>query len=159
MNEDYIDLIRSLVWDLHRRYNIDWEELFAEATLIYLIKVDKYDESRGVKKSTWIYTCIKNRLLNFIKEEQRNTFMELSEVDLDAYSENPILFFELLDYLSEESKLIVDMVLETPHKYIVPKRKMARGLVVKNLISSGWAVARSWGAVRRLRDELVSFYK
>lgn len=156
MDEEHLDLIRSLVWKLHEVSGIDWDELFAEASLVYFIKLKRYEKKKAVgKKSTWLFTCIRNRLLNFIQEEMDNSFLRLEGLESELPTIDQVPFFEFFDSLSEDSKIIVDMILKEPHIYLSLPSKMARGLVVKNLIEEmGWIIDRSWKGVRQLRNEV-----
>ncbi len=156
MDEEHLNLIRSLVWKLHKASGIDWDELFAEASLAYFVKLERYDGKKAIgKKSTWLFTCIRNRLLNFIQKENDNSFLQLEGLESEFLIIEQIPFFELFDALSEDSKIIVNMILKEPHIYLSLPSKMARGLVVRNLIEEmGWIVDRSWKGVRRLKNEI-----
>ena len=156
MDEEHLNLIRSLVWNLHKASGIDWDELFAEASLAYFVKLERYYEKKGIgKKSTMLITYISNKLLNFIQKENDNSFLQLEGLESEFLIIEQIPFFELFDALSEDSKIIVNMILKEPHIYLSLPSKMARGLVVRNLIEEmGWIVDRSWKGVRRLKNEI-----
>ena len=82
MDEKHLNLIYSIVWEIHKRSGIDWDELFAEASLTYFVKMKKYEKARG-SKVTWIFTCIRNRLQNFVQQEYNNSFLSIEYESVD----------------------------------------------------------------------------
>ena len=156
MKDKHLNLIRRIVWEAHKQSGVDWDELFAEATLTYYIKLERYNEALTTgKQTTFLWMCIRRRLLNFIAKEGKHICLpDLTEYESSKQS-NPTPFFEFFDTLSEDSKIIVNMVLDDPHEYLSVPSKMARGLVVQNLINDkGWIVSRSWEGIRSLRNEI-----
>lgn len=62
MNEHYKkyqNLLRDRAWYYSKKYNFDYQELLAEANLIYVETLKKYNSEKG-KFSTYLYSCLKN---------------------------------------------------------------------------------------------------
>jgi RNA polymerase sigma factor (sigma-70 family) len=119
-----IDLIRKIAWYFHKRTGIDWDDLFQEAALIYLEKLEDYDPSKG-KLSTYMWHVISSHLKNFIKRWNKYyTPLVKGEQEFDFDSIPSTLPFE-----SEEFKHLIRQ----------PKRTL-----IKRLRMHGWSFIRIW---------------
>lgn len=132
---EHIDLIRKLAWKFHNSTGIDWQELFSEATLGYCIALKSYKADKG-KFSTYLYSCVRNQLIAFVyKEQKNNKFFSVEDFE---FPRTQTVFFELYDSLSREAKMIANIILKSPHKYLSLSPSKARRKVEKDLIRRGW---------------------
>lgn len=156
MEKYELNLIRKVARSFHNTTGYDWEELFAEAAIGYAESLQTYDPKKGSKHTTWAYKCMQNRLIVFLKKEKQNKFISRDEswMDFPIY-QTP--FFEIFDSLSDDSKIIAQMVLDDPHSYLEVPARMARGLIVNTLITKNkWTWKRVWSAFRIIKVELVN---
>ncbi len=151
-------LIRKIAWSFHKTTEVDWDELFAQASMLYWLSLSAYDAKRkGGKKTTFIYQFIQNELINFLKKEKRHYMINIpfDELTMDvSFFQTP--FFELFDALSPDSQLIAEMILSDPVSYAKLPGKMARGLVVKNLKKEkDWTYTKCWDSLNNIKLELM----
>ncbi len=65
-----IDLVRKIVWSFHSTTQLDWDDLFQEASLAYLEALRTHDPKKG-KITTYLWCVISNTLKNYIRREAR----------------------------------------------------------------------------------------
>jgi DNA-directed RNA polymerase specialized sigma24 family protein len=150
----HVNLVRHLAWSFHRSTGIEWKELFSEACVIYFEVVGFRDAEKGAE-TTWLYRCIQNRLINFCKKEQR--FQNPTGID-DWYVNTTDVFQELFHpelKLSEDTKAVIEMVLQDHLRYALPPQK-AIVLIRRDLqLKKKWTGPRAWTAMRNLAFELL----
>lgn len=152
--EKHINLIRHIAWQFHRRTGIEWQELFSQACLAYCECLKSYKKDKGAK-TTWVYTAMKNDLINFCKREHRNQY----PTGVDDWFEDSLIpmyeFFEQEMNLSEDTKEIIQMVREEPERYKGTPREVV-GLIRNDLrVHKSWAWQRIWKGMSNLRVELT----
>lgn len=116
----YLNLVRQITWSFHRTTRIDWEELFGEACLAYCEALQSYQPEKS-RESTWIFTCIETRLINFCKMERQHKNPVGIEDWCSINSSTPSYeFFEeqFSIFLSDDVQWIIRMVLRTQERYI-----------------------------------------
>jgi hypothetical protein len=157
IKEAHLLLIKKLAWSFHRTTGIEWNELFAQASLLYWMARLEYNskKNKGAKKTTFIYKFIQNELIHFLRKEKRYEQNHIQDDTIDiSFYQTP--FFELFDALSPDSQSIVEMILNDPTEYAKLPGKMARGLVVKNLKKTkDWSYSRCWESLASIRLELM----
>ena len=156
-----VNLVRSIAWSFHRSTGIDWKELFSEATAAYFTGLKFHEERHGMKlhnpekggKTTWIYQWIRGEMINFCKREQRFRRPEGIE---DWYTNSSDVFNEVFpstEHLSNDTKEIVEMVLQDPIRYAMPPRK-AIGKIRQDLREiKKWSWPRVEAGMKNLRLE------
>jgi len=160
----HVNLIRSIAWSFHRSTGIDWKELFSEATAAYFQGLKFHRERHGIElhdpkkggETTWIYQWVTSEMINFCKKEQKCKYVKgiddwvLTTTFPDPFQEiNPPLL-----NLSQDTREIVQMVLQDPHRYALPPRK-AIGQIRKDLREiKKWSWTRIETGMRNLRSEL-----
>ena len=153
----YLNLVRHIAWSFHRTTGIDWEELFGEASLAYCEALQSYHSEKS-RESTWIFHCVRNRLITFCKEEAKNECLPgvrnwngttIPTPDYEFFEDR----FDGLN-LSEDVKWIIRMVLRNPQRYAINSRK-AMGIIGRDLRNrKGWTYHRIWNGMKNLRVEL-----
>ena len=158
---EHLNLVRKIAWSFHRTNSgVDWNELFAEATLGYLEAVRQYDADKNNMISPYYYKCITARLIEFLKKERRSKNIMMYGASpwghQNCYHNSYIPFFEFFEELCDDSQTIAKIVLDDPHTFLEVPSKMARGLVAKKLINElEWTVERTRLGIKKLKSELV----
>ena len=136
-----INLIRKLAWNFyHRTVDIEYDDLFQEATLTYYEALPLYDESKGAL-STYMFHCIKNHLGNYCTNEQKHS--------AKGYQEN-------LETKTRENFLTSGY---TEENFLIPKYTGLMREVVEMIINDpeedyNYGPKKCWGIiVRKLREE------
>lgn len=57
----------------------DEDDLMQEAALVFLRSVSDYDESKGAKFRTFLYTCVRSHMLNLLKRSKSKKTVSLYE--------------------------------------------------------------------------------
>jgi len=83
IKKDSLNLIRKIAWSFYNTTGIDWQELFSQASLAYCEAISSYNPKKG-KITTYLWSCMKSELLNFIKEENkyRSSLCPLNDIDM-----------------------------------------------------------------------------
>ena len=140
---DYINLIHAVAWHFAEKSVIDYQDLFSEASLAYCESIRKFEPHRGVKFSTFIWRCMRNHLVNYIKRETnlRNKYIDIegkeqdnmdfnfeiicldNQSEYDAFMNSPenfegiTPFKEAISEWPEEAQIIVALVLRAPEHF------------------------------------------
>lgn len=128
-------LIYSIAWGFTNGNPQLFEELHSEATLAYLEAEQKYDPTKGVLFTTYIWQCMRNRLIDFTKKE--NQYFPTDEFPEIGYETVP--FFEIYDSLSDRAKQVVDHILKHMENYNDLTPWQVRGKIGKELMDLGWS--------------------
>lgn len=162
MIEQDLNLIRKIVWSYTKTIpGLEFDDLFSEACIIYLLAEKRYDPSRG-KKSTFMWHSIKNKLNILIgKETKKKTEMLYEHPESDYYDdpETQLLANEkwqlLMSALSPEAREICQLIIEEPDIYLPLHRpKLCRGIIRKTLLSRGWSYSKIWDSFTELKEAL-----
>jgi len=169
LTETYIDvenLIYDIVWKFIRKRGGDFEELAAEANLLYVLAFDSYNESKGAF-STWIHFCVWKGLLNFIKQTRQENrygvaFCGLDEGEGQVLGKKscPFSLSEMLEEISEDSKTLISLVFAPPEA--ITKRELEKGLspcktrvyLKGYLYTLGWTSKQIRTSFREIREIL-----
>jgi len=91
INDEHLQIIRQIAFKLHKKYNLDVEDLCSEGTLQYLLKKDKIVVKETAKFNTCLWIVVWNSLLNYIKKEMQVRFIIPIEdiIDLSEYPPTP----------------------------------------------------------------------
>ena len=144
-----INLIRKIAWSFSNTTGIDYEDLFSEAAVSYYEALNDYDKDKG-KLSVWCWLRMKNNLINYIQKEYNEQSIDIEE-NLPVYTQQPDLFFELLDEFDKKANYIVNKILDNPHKYLANAPKLARGILRDELRNEGWKWVDIWNTFRNIK--------
>ena len=115
---DMQNLIYKIVWRFKNRYGGEFEQLLAQANLLFVLAYDSHNKNKA-GFSTWIHHCLITGLLDFkklINQENKYTrilqFSTINHLQESSYQQS--YFFELLDELGEDSKQIIKLILNPP---------------------------------------------
>jgi len=86
---EHLKIIRKISWNLHLQTGHDQEDLFSEGCLQYLLKWKKFDEKRGIKFSTFLWSAIYRTLLNYIRDCSK-IVLEVQEKEIIPSKKNSL---------------------------------------------------------------------
>jgi len=157
---NYLNLVRKIAWSFHRTTGVDWRELFSEGCEAYYRVLHSHDFDKS-KEMTWVYNCVTNQIINFLKEEDKYKNKEIREVDFDwlhPVIDTPDYFPEECDLsfddydLSKDVKVILRMVFKNIPRY---SKKAALSQIRKDLREiREWSHPRINTSMKALRNEL-----
>ena len=104
MFDKYVRLIRKTAGDYAKKYKLPYEDVEAQAFLIYCETLEKYDVSKGVQFITYLYSCLKS-LGDYCKVELKKNGSEgvsVFDVEVDEKTEN----LQVKDFLAVASKML-----------------------------------------------------
>ena len=106
--EHLVNSHMKLIISIARKYAStmhDIDDLISVGKVSLVNNISKYDSSKGVKFSTFIYPCIKNAILSYIqKESKHDNTISIDEPLLDSDDE-----ITIEDTLSSQDKDIKDI--------------------------------------------------
>ena len=129
--DKHINLLRKLAWSFHDSTGIEWDDLFQEAALAYLESLENYDPEKG-QISTYLWHCVSSRLKDYTFKERKwqNPLCDLSEAKGKVVS-----YTSFWDYIPEELKEVVELIIKQPEVFDqlepVDARRMVRALLFK----------------------------
>lgn len=169
--QQYEKLLHKIAWSFHRSTGIDRDELFSEACLAFVEKIESYDPSRGAQ-STYITTVVSNALRDYMQSEYKHDHDEFIDLDssfsdveqsdaleasyaLDARMEQTLMLKQNMARLSTVAYKVSWLVTNHPAVLGITDTESdtkARGKVIKHLRDTEklpWAQVRS--TMRELR--------
>ncbi|MBS3776755.1 MAG: hypothetical protein KGY70_16275 [Bacteroidales bacterium] len=155
IRKQHLNLIRKIAWSFHNTTGLDWDDLFGEASLGYCEAVNSYNPGKGAKLTTWIYSCVQKKLINYCKYENRvNHNISLQDMPKDVLID-PIPYVELEVSMPKAVREIADIVLQTPHLYLSLPRTMARPLIAEKMMRyNNWTWSETQKAIKRMENLL-----
>lgn len=162
IRKSHLPMIAKIAWSFQKTTGLDFQELHSEAQLAYCEAVNSFNSDKGVKLSTWIYTCIQHHLINYIKQEmmigsRNQKFNPDVEYDLVVYNDAR---FNDLDIVLSTAKPDVYRLLNIVlvNKEIAQmKPKFARGEICRILREEdGWKWQRIWLAMRKTKEFILN---
>jgi len=183
MDERELNLIRKLTWSFYKSsftLTLDFDELFSEACVAYLEGEKQFIENDKTKKSTFLWTVMKNHLTDYINKEIRirngiidfnpkTSFKEQKSLDIadipeptdylpSRYksTEAEVIANEEWEFIkskmSPEAKAILQLILTNKDLYLeTDKPKLCRGKIKQALRDSGWKYQSIWNGFRELK--------
>lgn len=133
-----IDLIRKIAWSFYNTTGVDWDELFAEASLAYAKGLESYDPSRG-RITTHMWYKISNHLKDYLKQEMRDNGHIKYVPEYEEIFTTPVPFFESL---SNDAREIANIILRTPVRFGELNRKQVRERIKHLMANRGWSDTR-----------------
>ena len=151
-----LNLIRKIAWDFNRSTSLEFEELFGEASLAYVIAMQSYNPNKKTKLTTWATKIMKQHLINFCKKQQyeKNIFTSWNENLHPIYKnryEQKMAVEEWQAVLSPDLQTICTILLTD--KTINSKTpKATRGKIVNKLRKEKeWTWERIWTNFRNMK--------
>jgi len=137
-----INLIRKIAWTFQVKYNVEFEELFCEASLAYCEALQSFDPLKNSKFSYYAYKRMEWRLLDFLNMENKIETVEDTYEEVPATIRTP--FEELLQSLPTEVLPIVKIVTENKDRFEIMSPTSSRHEITEALRQQGW----SWPVIQ-----------
>jgi len=144
---DVRDLIYSVCHKFRRQYGGDFEELFAQALVLFVDKAyDGYDDDSSTKFSAYVWFTIHRGLMDEYRRNirRKNSLPQEPLLDMPVHNER----FDFDDFFyeaSEDCKLVASLVLMPPDE-----------LETEFVFDWDWTVT---GCKQAIRDYLMNFFE
>lgn len=159
-----LNLIRKVAWSFAKSTGLDYDELFAEASLAYLKAVKTHDPTKA-RLSTWTTSVMINSLRSFCKKERQ--YIAFAEEPYEHEwekilpgkfnQENHYIFKEWIEHLPEDLQLICKAIFEAPEEILSTSPKATRGKLIRKLRKQKWTWERIWNGIREMKSSLSEF--
>jgi len=154
--QENINLIRKIAWSFHHSTGLEWDDLFEEACVGFLISYDRYDSNKS-KLSTWTFHTVRNHLIDYCRKNSKK-WSSLSLLPFepeDPKHQEPCFLEDLMNSLSGDAKEVVQTIMEAPSDFFTLPPKMARGKIRDFLREKGWKWQDIWDGMREV-DQILS---
>lgn len=163
-SHDDLNVIRKIVWSyVKNNPGLEFDDLFAEACLVYVEWViPNYDPTKG-KISTFTYHLVNNHLKNLLTGKRRNkeilkdsaegfeNFVNDFELTPEQYLLAKEHWEEVYLQLSPEALVIWEIIYEEKEVFLpTDKPKLCRGILYRLLRERGWACEKIWETFREI---------
>lgn len=114
----HVNMVRERAWAFAKTTRIDWEELYSEASLLFVRAATNYREGGDASFSHFAYVVITNGLTNYCAKI-RETPREIDPDELVSHHGewNPWIVAkvrDILEHLGPEATVIADIILSAP---------------------------------------------
>jgi len=158
--KNYEGLIKKIAFSWSQTTGIDSDEFISEANEEFVLSSGRFDETRGVKFSTYLYKNVNLRCKTLWIKRMKNSnrFVCVDEKTSGTETiEKQIRVKEWSKTLSKESQFIIGIIFETPRAIIDlslknNKPKLTKKLIQEYLRSVGW----NWKDIRSSFKEIDS---
>ena len=149
-----IKLIRKIAYSFHATTGLEYEELLGEATVAYYEARKMHEPEKGAL-STWTWTYMHNRLLYYLQTQARWERNNYKNPKTDSHWEDSHFLLEFMDELPEDSKLVCEMILDSPREFFGNTQKETMGQVEARLRELGWAWKNIRGCLKEIKKALM----
>lgn len=138
---------KKIAWKFHRSTGIELEELFGEASLAYAraLVSRRYDAEKA-SIDTWIYTCMRNHLICFCREQ--NGRMQPLPKYIVASNGNGAT---RIDQLGKDAQIIRGLVMGAQKEFADLSPRLAKIEVRKRLRAMDWKWHRIFKAFKEIK--------
>lgn len=157
-----VELCQKIAHSFHRTTQMEYEELLQEAYCTWFNVVEKqtdYDPRRASLK-TFATTCIHGRLSALAaknKHRPKTTELDYEMPDMSLPADAALEWQDKVNSLTVDAKLVVRMILESPHELLTLSGSEARKKIVQTLVEQhGFAELKAKGVVREIRSILAA---
>lgn len=155
---DVENLINDLAWRFVRKYGGEFEEVQAQARLIYCWAFKHYKPDKS-RLTTWVHIKVWNGLKTYARRhatKHGRTFPADFDLGLVPKKERSFDLRELLFEVSEDAALILNVLFERNQKGELPKNHMhAQQVLRKAMLDEGWMPGRIDKCFREIRRALA----
>ncbi len=157
------NLIRQRVWKLSKKYGGDFEELFAEASVIFIAAYESYPaHNPPCGFTTWltnqVYWGLEDELRGRVRTSKKFEPADPDQIQAKNRDWEPA---SLLEELGSDARMVVELVIETPAE--IDQIIRAKGGEARNVRSTirdhlrgiGWTAARIAESFCEIRHALA----
>lgn len=165
--EDYQKMIANQAWKWASKSGQDFEELIAEGNLIFMTSQENFDPQKS-RFSTYLYKSLNQHFGNLIESfaSQKRDSRMIADQDIGLVASDSVdpesyaIFRDILSSLSNDSKLIINSVLETPAELVAmmsrgKKTKMTKKVLTAYFKKQGWGISRIWNAFSEIKQTIA----
>lgn len=154
IRKGHIDLIRKISWSFMITTCIDWDELFAEASLAYCEALLKYNHEHKTKITTWAWIYMRNKLSDFVRKEL--FYKKVLNIDkIECCVEYEFLKDKLENIpISKNEKELIKLTFQIEEQLENLPPKLARGRLIKTLREYNWSWSKIWNSIRELKKHI-----
>lgn len=150
-------MLDKLTWDICPDRNL-WEEYRSKANEAYCEAYNNYTPGRS-QFSTWVYIWVRGKLRNYRQQDQtrRQRFGTGDPIGMGNMSdERPHRMEDLLRDVSEDARLVIRVLLETPGDFARMARhpKRTRRELWGRLRGIGWTMGRVVESVDEIKEAI-----
>ena len=127
-----INLIRKIAWSFHFTTGLEWDDLFQEAALAYLVALKYYDPDRGAL-STHMWCSITSHIKNYLKKQNEWYDVVFPIEEIEEVPSDPD---ELWEMIGENGKKVLELIVRFPDRWYGSSADMKRQ-VRAELIAKG----------------------
>jgi len=168
MNKDlseYDKLIRNMAWKYAEKWNMDKAEMYAEGLYVFVLTLLKYQKERGVRFSTYLYSCLAGRLNKYGLKEYRKTHKAILSEDVTEFIWNHSgLFIKHLEYynsismnLTDDARNVLGLILQSLENVTFNRKPSLHGAVKHFQLFCEWEPARTKRAWEEVKNWWLDF--
>jgi len=145
-----VNLIRKIAWSFHRSTGLDWDDLFQEGYLAYMLALKTYDPTKNIKITTHAWHCIVSHLKNYLKEEKgwRNPLDHIDDIKLTKHP--AVTASPFWEGLSDDAQQIADLIIRRSAMFIGPPPHEAYKRIYATMEGRGWSRTRTRKGIKEL---------
>ena len=131
--ENHLKLISKIAYSFSKTTNLEYDDLFSEACLQWLLYSTKWNPSKG-KITTFMWTALTNHLRTYVKKnlEFKYPLIPIEKVQKQVYI--PIFYENMNPAAYQISKI----VLRSPDKFVVMEKEERLNRIENIMMSNGW---------------------
>jgi len=155
-------LLKKQAWVFSRRFNIEFEEVYSEAALIFVRAAQSYEPTVS-KFITYLYTVLHNGLVSFcVKFKDRNPcnisflekILEVTDIRIDKLSAGLSV-----KTLSVDAQLFVEFVMSGKFHTEFGKRWLRPDIQKYMIKNHNWDNLKYRSVMRECRNWFIAEYK
>ncbi len=147
-----IKLVQKIAWKFHKKYNVEYDDLFQEATIYYLEATQSFDNSKGTQPSSWAYTQMYYRLNNYCKKEKK--FITTPENYPEQGQTPNWSFQEKVASMNKQARKIVKYLFEAPEIFIHMNHFQIKDKLIQHFKKEGWTRKDIWLGFQSIRNTI-----
>jgi len=140
-----LKLVYERAWAFHNTTGINFDDLVDEATMAYVEGMCVFDNSYGVKETTFVYKIITNKLIDYcrrMKLEKTIHFDNIAEAAEFSFEPNFDRVLDkkpILDAFQPHIRELIQIILDNAELFNnESKRNRNRGVLKEILRQKGW---------------------
>lgn len=144
--EDYRLMVFKAAWTFHWKTGFDWEDLCAQANLIYCDALDTWDPNGKAHFKTWLYRRLNQYLLNYVTIPYKREPIINPEVTMPSKEdiESKVDLACRIDKMSDKAQKVIWTIFNTPLDLIEETKIYSNRVVNKQRLISYFRKHHKW---------------
>lgn len=144
-----IKLVQKMAWKFSKKYGVEYDDLFQEASLYYLEAMKTFDKEKGTVESSWAYTQMYYRLNNYCKKEKK--YITIPENYPEQGHTPNWSFQEKVASMNKQAQTIVKYLFEAPEIFLNLNHFQIKDRIVDHFKAKGWSRKDIWAGFQSIR--------